>query len=121
MDVGENEMIPENIKIDDDGDFKFYPQKHNPLNDAYENEMAKIYKFTFEEIEESYLLAKSKKYPELVKYGCHVDEDKGEVFDDCEIEYENSDYIGCKYAKKLKQQGKCKTDCQYWRPIGVKK
>jgi hypothetical protein len=60
-------MIPESIKIDDDGSF------YITIYDFTE-------RITFECIEEAYLLAKSKKYPQKVKYGCHVDEHE-EVYD----------------------------------------
>lgn len=113
-------MIPERIKVDNNGDFKFYPPEHNPLHDAYDREMAKIYKFTFEEIEEAYLLAKRKRDQQNkpIKYGCHINEQINEVYDDCELD---NDKHQCTFAYSLFEQGKCKTDCQYWRPIEVNK
>lgn len=102
-------MIPKSIKIDNNGDFY--------ISDFHDDEISH---FTFEEIEESYLLAKSKKYPETVKYGCYVDGDKAKVYDDCEIDFCAND-LGCSYAIDLQKQGKGKTDCQYWRPIEIKK
>jgi len=102
-------MTPENIKIDEDGDFEI-----SYIDREYQE---CILYFTFEQIEEAYLLSKSKKYPESVKYGCHVED---EILDDCVFDgnYSISD---CKHAERLNMDGKCKTDCQYWRPIEVKK
>lgn len=111
MDVGEDEMIPDSIKIDDNGDFEI-------ISKSWTGDV--FLKLTFEEIEEAYLLAKSKKYPQEVKYGCHVDGDKSEVYDDCEFDFCAND-LGCNYAIDLQKQGKCKTDCQYWRLVEVKK
>lgn len=105
-------MIPENIKIDENGDFEI---------EAYHPNVGDVYKyFTFEQIEEAYLLAKSKKYPETVIYGCHVDSDKSKVYDDCELDFCTYS-LACPFAIELKKQGKCKTDCQYWRVVEVKK
>ena len=98
------EMIPESIKIDDNGDF-------DVISKSWTGDV--FLKLTFEEIEEAYLLAKSKR-----KHGCHVDADKGEIYDDCCIDL---GYIDCSFASGLIDDGQCKTDCQYWRPFEVKK
>lgn len=99
-------MIPESIEIDENGDFEV--RSNGTL----------FYKWSFEQIEEAYLLAKNKRPP--IIYGCHIDEDQGEIYNDCELdEFENR--FDCKYAKRLKGLNKCKTDCQYWRPVEVKK
>jgi hypothetical protein len=115
VDVGENEMIPESIKIDDNGDFEITSEKYNGY--GYEEH---VINFTFEEIEEAYLLARSKKYPEKVKYGCYLmhDEHKGKIFQDCLFD---SDLTLCGMAINLHKEGKYKKDCRYWHPVEVKK
>jgi len=96
-------MIPESIKIDDNGDFE--------IKVTSVQELTYLSFFTFEEIEEAYLLAKSKK-----QHGCYVDSDKGdgEIYSTCCID---ENYDNCGYAGLIK----CKTDCQYWQPVEVKK
>jgi hypothetical protein len=103
------------IIVDDNGDFEI--EKTIYGYDYDDNGIKISIDFTFEQIEEAYLLAKSKKYPDRVKYGCHVED---EILDDCVFDggYSISD---CKHAEMLDMIEKCKTDCQYWRPIEVKK
>ena len=109
-------MIPESIKIDDNGDFEINKTIYG--YDYDDHGINVIINFTFEEIEEAYLLAKSKKEQQNkpIKYACHVDADKGdgEVYDMCCLE---DDPYECTFAVDLYQRRKCKTDCQYWRQI----
>lgn len=106
-------MIPESIKIDDNGDFEIIE------NDGY---YSCFFSFTFEEIEEAYLLAKSKREQQNkhIKYGCHVDVKHGqEIYNDCV--FDNDRTADCTHACDLEELGKCKTDCEYWRSVEVKK
>lgn len=111
-------MIPDSIKIDNNGDFEIEDVIYGYDHDDHGIKIA--INFTFEEIEEAYLLAKSKKHPQELKYGCHIDADKDLVYGDCELDF-CAEKLDCPTAIKLQQQGKCKTDCKYWRPVEAKK
>lgn len=114
MDVGEDEMIPESIKIDDDGDFEI------SYTDSDYQEC--ILYFTFEEIEEAYLFSKSKRENKNtpIKYGCHVNVIQGDdVIDNCV--FDDDTITECTFACDLEEQGKGKFSCQYWRAVEVKK
>lgn len=47
-------------------------------------------------------------------YGCHVDLEDGMEPDGCVLDQGMPEL--CVVAQRLHDSGKCKTDCQYWRP-----
>jgi hypothetical protein len=59
------------------------------------------------------ILAKNK-----IQYGCHIDADKDEIYHNCCID---DNIVDCSVAEDLIGKGKCKKDCEFWRPIKVKK
>jgi hypothetical protein len=53
-----------------------------------------------------------------IQYGCHIDADKDEIYHNCCID---DNIVDCSVAEDLIGKGKCKKDCEFWRPIKVKK
>ena len=109
-------MIPDSIRIDDNGDFEI------EVNGFHGVSFTGI--FTFKEIEKAYLLANSKRNQQIKseKHACYVNfeqsKDEKDIYDTCCLETDPSD---CTFAEGSRVEGKCKTECQYWRPIEVKK
>lgn len=63
------------------------------------------------------ILATIKEQPTAVRYGCHCDFRllRHQKPDACVMDH--GDFDDCVYALKLRREGKCKTDCEYWQPI----
>lgn len=51
-------------------------------------------------------------------HGCHVDLEDGQKPDSCVLDYEGGE-SDCVYARQLKEAGKTKLACEYWRPIAL--
>jgi hypothetical protein len=56
------------------------------------------------------------------RYGCHCDiETMPEGFEPDECVLDRGKVDDCVYAVKLLKEGKGKTDCEYWKPIVLKR
>ena len=56
---------------------------------------------------------------EPVPHGCHCDLEEHMSPDGCVLDENMPD--NCIYARRLLREGKGKTDCEYWKPIEVKR